>query len=90
MNACGELLQLEKKFHDSSSDVITPLSPLHPGLLISVASALLLQTTDNPPETARLVRCHNPWPIEDVSFCPSDALPAVVTGIPALSSGPEL
>ena len=43
-----------------------------------------------PPETARLVRCHNPWPTEDVLFCPNDALPGFVTGIPALSSGPEL
>ena len=42
------------------------------------------------PETARLVRCHNPWPSEDVLFCPDGALPAFVTGIPALSSGPEL
>ena len=52
--------------------------------------ALLLQTADIPPETARLVRWHNPWPTEDVLFCPNDALPAFVTGIPALSSGPEL
>ena len=37
--------------------------------------ALLLQTTDIPAETARLVRCHNPWPSEDVYFCPEDALP---------------
>ena len=44
----------------------------------------------SPPETARLVRCHNPWPAEDVLFCPNDALPAFVTGIPALSSGLEL
>ena len=50
----------------------------------------LLQTADIPTETARLVRCHNPWPAEDVLFCPNDALPAFVTGIPALSSGPEL
>ena len=28
----------------------------------AVSSALLLQTTDIPAETARLVRCHNPWP----------------------------
>ena len=52
--------------------------------------ALLLQTAGIPPETARLVRCHNPWPAEHVLFCPNDALPAFVTGIPALSSGPEL
>ena len=36
------------------------------------------------------MRCHNPWPAEDVLFCPDGALPAFVTGIPALSSGPEL
>ena len=44
----------------------------------------------SPPETALLVRCHNPLPAEDVLFCPNDALPAFVTGIPALSSVPEL
>ena len=56
----------------------------------TASRALLLQATVIPPETARLVRCHNPWPTEDVLFCPGDALPAFVTGIPALSSGPEL
>ena len=56
----------------------------------AASSALLLQTADIPPETARLVHCHNPWPAEDVLFCPNDTLPAFVTGIPALSSGPEL
>ena len=56
----------------------------------AASRALLLQTADIPPETARLVHCHNPWPAEDVLFCPGDALPAFVTGIPALSSGPEL
>ena len=56
----------------------------------TASRTLLLQTADIPPETARLVRCHNPWPAEDVLFCPGDALPAFVTGIPALSSGPEL
>ena len=56
----------------------------------TASCARLLQTADIPPETARLVRCHNPWPTEDVLFCPNDALPAFVTGIPALSSGPEL
>ena len=44
----------------------------------TASRALLLQTTAIPPETACLVRCHNPWPTEDVM------------GIPALSSGPEL
>ena len=43
-----------------------------------------LQKADIPTETARLVRCHNPWPTEDVLFCPDGALPAFVTGIPAL------
>ena len=56
----------------------------------TASCARLLQTADIPHETARLVRCHNPWPTEDVLFCPNDALPAFVTGIPALSSGLEL
>ena len=56
----------------------------------AASCARLLQTADIPPETARPLHCHNPWPAEDVLFCPDDALPAFVTGIPALSSGPEL
>ena len=56
----------------------------------AASRALLLQTANISPETARLVRCHNPCPAEDVLFCPNDALPAFLTGIPALSSGPEL
>ena len=52
--------------------------------------ARLLQTADIPPKTAHLVRCHNLWPTKDVLFCPNDALPAFVTGIPALFSGLEL
>ena len=56
----------------------------------AASRALLLPTTDIPAETARLVRCHNPWPSEDVYFCPEDALPAFVTGVPALSSGSEV
>ena len=56
----------------------------------TASCARLLQKADIPPETARLVRCHNPWPTEEVLFCPDGALPAFVTGIPALSSGPEL
>ena len=56
----------------------------------TASRALLLQTTAIPPEAVRLVHCHSPWPTEDVLFCPGDALPAFVTGIPALSSGPEL
>ena len=70
----------------------TPLSTVLPCAATphTASCARLLQTADIPPETARLVRCHNPWPTEDVLFCPNDALPAFVTGIPALSSGPEL
>ena len=69
-----------------------PLPPAPPCTATphTASCARLLQTADIPPETVRLVRCHNPWPAEDVLFCPNDALPAFVTGIPALSSGPEL
>ena len=88
-----------------TSPTVTPATAL-PGEPLSTASlsaaspyaaapnaasrSLLLQTADIPPETARLIRCHNPWPAEDVLFCPNDTLPAFVTSIPALSSGPEL
>ena len=56
----------------------------------TASHTLLLQATDIPAEIARLVRCHNPWPSEDVYFCPDNALPAFVTGVPALSSASEL
>ena len=56
----------------------------------ATSRALLLQATDIPAETARLVRCHNPGPSEDVYFSPEDALPAFVTGVPALSSGSKV
>ena len=69
------------------SNPTAPSNLAHPH---TASCARLLQTADIPPETARLVRCHNPWPSEDVLFCPDGALPAFVTGIPALSSGPEL
>ena len=52
--------------------------------------ALLLQAVDIPAETARLVRYHNPWPSEDVYFCPEEGLPAFVSGVPALTSGSEV
>ena len=73
----------------------TPSAPLPPAppciaTTHTASCARLLQTADIPPETARLVRCHNPWPTEDVLFCPNNALPDFVTGIQALSSGPEL
>ena len=56
----------------------------------ATSRALLLQTTDIPAETARLVRCHNPWPSEDVYFSPENALPGFVTRVPALSSDSEV
>ena len=77
----------------ASRPVQTPGSPPAPTNLAhphTASCARLLQTADILPETARLVRCHNPWPSEDVLFCPDGALPAFVTGIPPLSSGPEL
>ena len=52
--------------------------------------ALLLQAIDIPAETACLVRCHNPWPSEDVYFCPEEDLPTFVSGVPALTSGSEV
>ena len=69
-----------------------PLStaPLCTATPHTASCARLLQTADIPPETARLVRCHNLWPAEVVLFCPNDALPAFATGIPALFNGPEL
>ena len=73
--------------HPAPSNPTAPSNLAHPH---TASCVRLLQTADIPPETARLVRCHNPWPSEDVLFCPDGALPAFVTGIPALSSGPEL
>ena len=69
---------------------VPPTAPFELAHPHTASCARLLQTADIPPETAHLVRCHNPWPSEDVLFCPDGALPAFVTGIPALSSGPEL
>ena len=55
-----------------------------------VSRALLLQAVDIPAEAARLVCCHNPWPHEDVYFCPEEGLPTFVSGVPALTSGSEV
>ena len=71
-------------------NVPLPTVPSCAAMPHTASRALFLQTTAIPPETTRLVSCHNPWPTEDVLFCPGDVLPAFVTGIPALSSGPEL
>ena len=51
--------------------------------------AMLLQAVDIRAESARLVRCHNPWPNEDVYFCPAEGLPTFASGVPALTSGTE-
>ena len=75
---------------EPTSNAPLPAAPPCATMPHTDSRALLLQTADIPPETAHLVRCHNPWPTEDVLFCPGDALPSFVTGIPALSSGPEL
>ena len=52
--------------------------------------ALLLQAIDIPAEAARLVRCHKPWPHEDVYFCPEEGLPTFVPGVPVLTRGSEV
>ena len=53
------------------------------------SSALLLQAVDIPAETAHLVCCHNPWPSEDVYFCPEEGLPTFVSGVPTLLVDPK-
>ena len=53
----------------------------------TASCARLLQKADIPPETARLVRYHNPWPTEDVLFCPDGALPAFLRSQVVQSSG---
>ena len=58
--------------------------------LLPTSRALLLQAVDIPAETARLVHCHNPWPSEDVYFCPEEGFPMFVSGVPALTSGSEV
>ena len=58
--------------------------------LPSTSCALLLQAVDISAETASLVHCHNPWPSEDVYFCPEEGLPTFVSGVPALTSGSEV
>ena len=58
--------------------------------LPSTSCALLLQAVDIPAKTVRLVRCHNPWPSEDVYFCPEEGLPTFVAKVPALTSGSKV
>ena len=54
-----------------------------------VSRALLLQAVDIPAKAARLVHCNNPWPNENVYFCPEGLL-TFVSGVPALTSGSEV
>ena len=54
------------------------IPPPHPHSFTS--RALLLQAVDIPAETACLVCCHNPWPNEDIYFCPEEGLPTFVSG----------
>ena len=53
--------------HPAPSNPTAPSDFAHPH---TASCARLLQTADIPPETARIVRCHNPWPSEDVLFLP--------------------
>ena len=77
---------LPSQIHRPYTLTLPKLQPLPP----PVSLALLLQAVDIPAETARLVRCHNPWPNEDVYFCPEEGLPTFVSGVPALTSGSEV
>ena len=51
-----------------------PPAPASPELMLpsatphTVSRALLLQTAEIPAETARLIRCHNPWPTRTFIF----------------------
>ena len=45
--------------------------------LLPTSRALLLQAVDIPTETAHLVHCHNPWPSEDIYFCPRGRPPYI-------------
>ena len=72
---------------------LCPSSRTHRPFLLTpspTSRALLQQAVDIPTETARLVRCHNPCPSEDVYFCPEEGLPTFVSGVPALTSVSEV
>ena len=83
---------------DVTNGTATPVQPDPQTIHLNAAQAqdlpptsrtLLLQAVDIPAETARLVRCHNPWPSEDVYFCPEEGLPTFVSGVSALTGGSE-
>ena len=63
----------------------TAQTPFPPG-----SRTLLLQAIYIPAEAARLVRCHNPWPHEDVYFCPEEGLPMLISIVPTLTIGSEV
>ena len=73
---------------DVTSGTVTPAQPDPQTIHLNAA-----QTAAPPASRALLlqaVRCHNPWPSEDVYFCPEDGLPTFVSGAPALTSGSEV
>ena len=73
------------------SRISKPSTSTPPRRRIPPASrALLLQAVDIPAETAQLVCCHNPWPNEDIYFCPEEGLPTFVSRVPALTRGSEV
>ena len=74
---------------DATNSTATPAQPDPQTIHLNAAQkqdlpptsrALLLQAINIPTETALLVHCHNPWPSEDVYFCPEEGLPAFVPG----------
>ena len=94
-----DIMRLLHVHIDVTNSTVTPAQPDPQTIHLNAAQqqdlpptshALLLQTTDIPAKTAQLVRCHYPWPSEDVYFCPENVLPTFVSGVPALSSGSEV
>ena len=94
-----DIMRLLRVRIDVTNGTATPTQPDPQTIHLNAAQAqdllptrhtLLLQVVDIPAETARLVRCHNPWPSEDVYFCPEEGLPTFVSGVPALTSGSEV
>ena len=83
---------------DVTHGTATPVQPNPQTIHLNAAQAIpspagramLLQDVDIPAESAHLLRCHNPWPNEDVYFCLAEGLLTFVSGIPALTSGTEV
>ena len=93
-----DIMQPLRVHIDVTSGTTTPAQPDPQTIHLNAAQTqsspasrtLLLQAVDIPAETARLVCCHNPWPSEDVYFCPEEGLPTLVSGVPVLTSGYEV